>query len=205
MSLINDALKRAKESQKETPSSGSAGPFVPVEHGPRGGVNWTIFFIAVVLLAAAFLFIGMALAKHKAAPTVAIAVPTPVPQVVTVTQEVEKIVYKTASTVIPQPVSPATATTPVPVTAPPMMPTGPAVLDPAHEVSAPPPEPPPLPRLRVQAIFYDPQKPSAIINGRTVYLNTVMERENLRVKAILPSSVLVEQPDGTVKKLFLGE
>lgn len=64
MSLINDALKRAQESQKENPPSGVA-PLRPVEAGSRGGIGWVMPAAAILFLAAAGIFIAMALHKNK--------------------------------------------------------------------------------------------------------------------------------------------
>jgi len=71
MSLINDALKRAKESQRNDPPSG-ARPLPPVESAARGGTGWILAVAAVLFLAALGLFIGPALFRHKAS-TVATA------------------------------------------------------------------------------------------------------------------------------------
>ncbi len=71
MSLINDALKRAKESQRSHPPSG-ARPLPPVESTARGGTGWILAVAAVLFLAALGLFIGPTLFRHKAS-TVATA------------------------------------------------------------------------------------------------------------------------------------
>jgi hypothetical protein len=63
------------------------------------------------------------------------------------------------------------------------------------------PTPPPPPKL--QGIFYDPQNPTAIVNGKTAHLNDVLR--DFRVKAILPSSILIEYGDGSITRLNLGE
>jgi len=67
MSLINDALKRAKESQRDHPQSG-ARPLPPVESAARGGTGWILVASAILFLAATCLFIGPALFGHKAPP-----------------------------------------------------------------------------------------------------------------------------------------
>ena len=70
MSLINDALKRARESQRNNPPSG-APPLPPVESRARGGAGWILAAAAILFLAAAGLILGPALVGHKAPPTVA--------------------------------------------------------------------------------------------------------------------------------------
>ena len=68
MSLINDALKRARESQRQGPPPGVPA-LAPVVHSPRGGgAGWMLALAAVLFLAAACLFIGIAIFKRPAAP-----------------------------------------------------------------------------------------------------------------------------------------
>jgi hypothetical protein len=74
MSLINDALKRARETQQNNPPSG-APPLPPVESPARGGTGWMLAAAAILFLAAACLFIGPSLFGHKAAPVVAAKAP----------------------------------------------------------------------------------------------------------------------------------
>jgi hypothetical protein len=74
MSLINDALKRARESQRNNPPSG-APPLPPVESPARGGTGWMLVAAAILFLAAACLFIGSSLFGHKASPVAAAKAP----------------------------------------------------------------------------------------------------------------------------------
>jgi hypothetical protein len=66
MSLINDALKRAKESQPKNPPAG-APPLPPIQPPSRGGAHWILIVAAVLFLAAIYLCIG-AFAEFKATP-----------------------------------------------------------------------------------------------------------------------------------------
>jgi hypothetical protein len=68
MSLINDALKRARETQQNNPPSG-APPLPPVESPARGGTGWILGAAAILVLAAACLFLGPVLFGHKSTPT----------------------------------------------------------------------------------------------------------------------------------------
>ena len=74
MSLINDALKRARESQQKSPASG-APPLPPVESPARGGTGWILAAAAILFLAAACLFIGPVLFGHKVSPVAAAKTP----------------------------------------------------------------------------------------------------------------------------------
>ncbi len=74
MSLINDALKRARETQRNDPPSG-APPLPPVESRARGGAGWILVVAAILFLAAAGLILGPALFGHKAPQTVTAKTP----------------------------------------------------------------------------------------------------------------------------------
>ena len=65
MSLINDALKRARESQQNDPPRGAT-PLMPVEHKERG-FNWILPALVILLIIAACFFIGLSLAKRTVA------------------------------------------------------------------------------------------------------------------------------------------
>jgi hypothetical protein len=67
MSLINDALKRARDTQRNNPPAG-APPLPPVESPARGGTGWILAAAAILCLAAACLFIGQVLFGHKGPP-----------------------------------------------------------------------------------------------------------------------------------------
>lgn len=70
-------------------------------------------------------------------------------------------------------------------------------------VTAPAPRPMPLPPLKIQGITYYNAKWQAIINGKTVYVGNMVK--GFRVAAISRNSVLFIAPDGSQKKLALGE
>jgi hypothetical protein len=75
MSLINDALKRAKKSQQSDPPSG-APPLPPVEpEEPRNGSGWVFIVIVVVLVVAAGYFIGLAFTKRQPVPEITATTP----------------------------------------------------------------------------------------------------------------------------------
>jgi hypothetical protein len=161
MSLINDALKRAKQAQQKNPAPPRpASPLPPLYRPlqsapPRGGGAWFLPVVIVLLLAAGILCIGLALFKRPA----------------------EK------SSVLPPPTNTVetTASAPAPANAPPET-NAPAI---ANVVAASPLPPP----LKVQGIFFDPTRPWAIISGKTVYVGDYIRE--LRVFAILQNDVLL--------------
>ena len=89
MSLINDALKQAKQSQQPNPPSPPPS-LAPVESASQGGGSWLAPVMILLLLVAAGIFIGLSLFKHGSP-----AAGTP-PVAATVTQQV-----KTAMAILP--------------------------------------------------------------------------------------------------------
>ncbi|MCD6049277.1 MAG: hypothetical protein K0Q55_680 [Verrucomicrobia bacterium] len=113
MSLINDALKRANEAQKNRPVAGPLGAPLqpadaPMRRGNNSGTNWSpvlIPAIIVVLLALGFWFIRSGLQnKPSQQPVVAVTTPVPPPAVVA----------PSAPVPAPAPVAPKTPEKPVP-------------------------------------------------------------------------------------------
>ncbi len=167
MSLVNDALKRATEAHNRRAAAPVADlPLRPVEPAPpKAGTGLVLpaTFLTIILAA----LVSLLLSKHTDRnnhPT---------------TTTKSELLGITAAAKSPPPVAP-TSVAPlehVPVMAPP------AVVTPL--VSTPPPPAP----LRLQAIFYTPPQPSAIISGQTVRVgDTVRE---LQVVAIGSASALL--------------
>ncbi len=69
MSQINDALKRAKKSQKSRPPNlpPGAAPLPPVEPEPGGSMGWLMLIILLVAIGGVFIYLAMA--THKPAET----------------------------------------------------------------------------------------------------------------------------------------
>jgi len=173
MSLINDALKRAKQAQQQAQTPSPSLQFRPVEPGQKrkGGWDWVVPAIVAVIGIFALVFMWpknrdasngpletkartLAAAKEPSAAPVAVQAKRPEP--------------------VSQPSSP-----PEP---------GPSVVPAPSDTSTkpasppeplPPPQPPPL---RLQAIVFSPTRPSAIINNRTVFIGDRVG--DLRVTAI---------------------
>jgi hypothetical protein len=159
MSLINDALKRAREQQKNPPPG--VPPLRPFEPQKSGSApEWILPSMIIFIIVAAFFFIGFALARHHVTQI------EHAPEAVVVTQEVEAV--------------------PAPV-----------VREPTNAE----PEIPAAPVFKVQGIVYDPVRPWAIVNGKTVFVGDRLE--NFRVKAITKNSVTLQAADGSETKLGL--
>jgi hypothetical protein len=75
MSLINDALKRARQAPPQN-SQSSFPVLPPVAERPASAAMWLVPAIVIVLIAAALFFIGWAMA-HRSVETVVVAPATP--------------------------------------------------------------------------------------------------------------------------------
>jgi hypothetical protein len=139
MSLINDALKRARETQRNQPPPG-APPLQPVETAGRGGAGWMLVVAAILFVAAVGFILGPARFGHKTPASVA--------------------VKSTAIPVLPPAeAAPATGTTP---------PVANTKSPAAAQTNPPPVAAPAKPRLKVQGIIFNSVRPLAIVNGQTV-------------------------------------
>jgi len=88
MSQINDALKRAKQSQSPNPPGGIP-PLSPIEPAPAGRSRWIFICALLLFIAAVCFFAGPLACDHKASPPpatnapVAVTPPPPPPPPVT--------------------------------------------------------------------------------------------------------------------------
>jgi hypothetical protein len=217
MSLINDALRRARQTQQQSPPA-SRQPLVPVEPKPRG-ISRMLPLAVGVLFAAACFFFGLSLAR-RTPPPVAVAplpppkqsdkpVPAPAPvPVAPATKPASKprLSVTTANPVVVAPLPPETVASAAPTapaaTAAPAKVAAPAATPPAvpNPPVTPPPPPPPDPKL--QGIFFDPTRSWAIVSGKTVYAGDRVG--DLRVKEISKNTVTLEKADKTLKVLEMG-
>jgi hypothetical protein len=179
MSLINDALKRARESQRKNPPSGTP-PLRPIESPARGGSGWMLAVAAVLFLAAVCLFIGPAWFGHKAA----LAVTAKAPEI-----------SAPPPAVAPALMRPHVDAAPVP----------PAVTNAAPPPAANTNPPPAAVEqaLKIQGIIFSAAHPEAIVNGKAV--NVGDRVGDFQVKEILRDSVVFQRPDGSQKTLVIGE
>ncbi len=178
MSLINDALRRAKDAQQQTPLPAAPNnlPFRPVEpaqqHVRRGLGLLLPFALGVVALLVLLFAWTWTQARGVPTPTRVAARTTPAP-----------------------PASPRTAQ-PAPVQEQPSShslataaPSAPADIPQVQEnattnaTALTPPKPAPL---RLQAIVFNPKRPSAMINGKTLFVGDKVG--DMRVVAIAKDS-----------------
>jgi hypothetical protein len=193
MSLINDALKRAKESQRNDKPSGVS-PMRPVETNERErDFNFVLPIMISLLIALALILIGLTLAgrAHKIPAEKLVAAPVAIPK-----PEAAATVPLVTNAPAPAalPTNPPAVLTPVvaaAAAAPPVAATNSAVASPQ------PPKP-----LRLQGIAYDAAHPSAIIGGKAVYVGSLVD--GMRITAILPDSVTLAG-DGRTKTLVVGQ
>jgi cytoskeletal protein RodZ len=193
MSLINDALKQARQSQQPNQTDGQP-PLRPVAPAPRGAANWLLALVVIALVGAAAFFIWLALAGHKTPPAKAPEIPA-------------------AQTVVSQPAA-AQPVAAKPAVAPAVAPVPPAVVRDTNPpavvrvTNAPAVKktvaavPLSTADIKLQGIIYD-AKPWAIVNGKTVYVGDRVG--GFRVVEISPDSITLEGPDGSRQKLVLGE
>lgn len=187
MSLINDALKRARQHQKDSPAPGPA--LAPVREKPADP-QWRLMLglFIFLLVAAAGGVIFFALRSHPARATRQIPVPPVAPA----------MAMAAPAAMAPTPAPPPVAATSAPS----------AMVKPAPVPATPPPAAAvaALPRPagpRLQGIFYDAANSTAIISGKTVRVGNSVA--GYKVKAITPSTVVLLAPDQSETNLSLSE
>lgn len=188
MSLINDALKRAQEIQEATPPVlDTRTQYKPAEPQPSAdsGRAWLPPIAAILLLTAAVVG-GVNWLRSNPKPN------RETPALAERADEADEATLAVASTTVPDaavapPDEPAFKTEPVHDTAPAIplaQPTTtiaaapapipqPAAVEPPAAASAPPPAAPtpdPAASLKLQAIIAHPQRPSAIVNGKSLFV-----------------------------------
>lgn len=186
MSLINDALKRAKQNQSQTPPP--LPPLPPAERKSAGGTNWILLLLIVLLVVAASFFIGVAMSRHMIFKADFAHSPTEPPAVAPAMTPLPPPVVKPAANPIPEPVT-------VPVVVAPATP-APATNLALHVTNTPP-------ALKIQGLVYDLKKPWAIISGKTVFVGDRLN--GFQVKAISKNTVTLTDAGGLEKILTFGQ
>jgi hypothetical protein len=212
MSLINDALKRAKQVQMDAPESSSGPPLRPVEPATyvRHGVGIAVP-ISITLLALVGLLVLWQMYQRKekdqlsyssqtiTQPAVTSGEPTreaasqPAPTAAspgTRAPVVAATLATTADTKAPSAQAPITQTPPENNGAlAPAVAAAPQQADNTNILTAAQPVIPKPAPLRLQGIVYDLKRPSAVINGKTLFLRDRIGE--FRVAAIRQDSVTV--------------
>ena len=180
MSLINDALKRAKEAQQQAPPPPSTQmQFRPVEPAQRARHGLGLLVpaaLAVVALLALIFVWQWAQARTAAEPREARALPRPAPSLRTRSPAVAAPAAQPSPPAQPSPRPDAVTDVAnlLPVTSS-TTPASPPLAqeqesnDTNSAAIAPPPPPKPAP-LRLQAIVFNPKRPSVLINGKTLFI-----------------------------------
>lgn len=183
MSLINDALKRAHESQEK--SAGSPPPLTPIANQSSGGLGWVLPVAIVLFLVAGGLLVWVAV-THKSSTLAVPVVSHPAPVITAV---------ETAPS-SPPPQAPPSP--PAPAVAPPPNATAPTPVAQTNVLVGLLPE-----RLpKVQGIIFS-ATPIAIVNGKM--LNVGDRLGHYVVKQITRSVVIFQRDDGSVKQLGVGQ
>jgi len=209
MSLINDALKRAKQAQKQDPPPAVPGaPLRPAEiaarRAPTVGILWLLLGALLLGVTAAVLFFLVLRGGKTGAPTIAqrntppaTATPVkPAPPAEPIKSPAVTAAPKPAP--ISPPAEPPVVTTPAPP-APTTAPVTPAETTPLTNAPAPVVvAAPALPKL--QGILYRSDRPSALLNGKTVFVGS--RSGEFQVVAITQESVTVVRA-GTTNVLSL--
>jgi len=159
MSLINDALKRAKQTQQENPPPTPPLQFRPVEPTQEGHPRSPLIIVGAVL--------GLTLAVALGGSLIWV-----------VAQQ-----RSTSLQVEARPITEAAPADPPPA---------PLLEEPAAAPAITPAEAitnalPAVAELKLQGIFFNPRRPSAVVNGKTVYVGDRVS--GFHVFAITPATV----------------
>ncbi len=180
MSLVNDALKRASEAHsRRAPTPVADLPLRPVEPGTKPGIGLVLPATLLTIILAAL--ISLVLARRSGGNT-----PNPPPVK-------SGLLGITVAAKSPPPLHLAPAA-PVPVIAVESAPVPVMPIALAQPNSSPAPTAVVAP-LRLQAVFYTPPRPSAIISGKTVQVGDSLR--GLQVVAIGSSSALLQGANQT--------
>jgi len=189
MSLINDALKQAKQAQQEAAPPPAPNlqlrPIEPAQYTrPAGGGMWAAALVVIALLLLVIVW-QQAHRPGSAQPTevqARAALPaTPAPA-----QPPAPFAAAPAASPAPSPAPAAAPTNVAEVAAVPLPADPPRAINPDDGIPNPPAvteAPPPKPAVpKLQAIIFSPSRPSVMISGKTLFVGDKLE--DLRVAAI---------------------
>lgn len=193
MSLVNEALKRAKAAQKSAEPPSVTGPALrPADPHPGTRLGIGIMVPAIfALLALIGLFwiwrnaqtaIPTAASARTPEPTSALAPTHPVAD--PSSDKIARASVKSDTATVPGGAEVLSGTT---LKEPASGGIGSQAETSSANVATVPPARPTPPPLKLQAIFYEPSQPSAMIRGKTVMVGDTVEK--MRVAAITDTSV----------------
>lgn len=209
MSLINDALKRAKAAQQQCPPGGPSGPPLrPVEPRPARNHSFWLLLLFAIVVAGASILLWQWFQQGRPAPVASGLTPastqTP-PSPTAPPRPASPSSPESATAAVPSSTTSGATATPAPtesklVTAPSStvasaLPASESVLPATNgqavtsvATSAPPPETAPKATpLELQGILHHPTRPSAVINGKLLFVGERVAE--WRVLAIEPETV----------------
>jgi cytoskeletal protein RodZ len=172
MSLINDALKRAKAAQQPSLPAPKL-EFRPVSDSvPAGNSASRALLVGMLGL---FLVVGLLvfrLASHTSVRSITANASSPAPVAAGVQPPTPAPLSTVQVTETPTLTTPSSPASPAPVRAAPLIAAAvTSAADQATNTAAAPEAASPKPAApKIQAIVFDPTRPSAIINGRTVFV-----------------------------------
>ena len=189
MSLVNDALKKARHlaPPNRSPARPNMRP-VDTRVGSSGSAGFWLLILLIAVVTASGSFLWQWIRVGDATTVRARALPSPpvVPSVPVVAQPT-----------VPVPIAPAvpaqvTDSQTNLVSAPVVEVTNAPVVEPAKPVA---------PAYKLQSVFYRPDRPEAVINGKTVGVGSMLG--DAKVLSITQESVSLLTADGKINLLVL--
>jgi len=194
MSLINDALRRAKQAQQDAPPPPPGTQFRPVDpktQSARHGVGLLLpALLAATGLLALLLFWELSRSNPPLVARTPLVVSARTPPSVPVSDAVLEPAPVAEVSAQKSPIGSGTQSVTVALGSANTNLVS-AVSDPAdtNRTTAPEPAAPALPALKLQGIVYNPRRPSALINGRVTFLGDRVRE--YRVLAIRRDEVML--------------
>jgi len=179
MSMLNDALKQAKQTQQENPPPTPPLQFRPVEPGQPNHSRTPLLFVGLALALILVVALGgmfVWLVSQKAASELRVAARSADEPATAVTADSKPVIAAPLPLALPPatiPAEPGTNTLPVTATA----------------------ETPQLLATKLQGISFHPTRPLAVVNGKTVVIGDCVG--GFRVLAIARSSVTLGSATAT--------
>jgi hypothetical protein len=196
MSLINDALKRARQTQQQNPFGGQPTvPLQPVDYaaGPNRWFRMIVVLLVLVSLALSVCFFWKWWqARDESAHVNEAANASPVQSKTIAKPASHKAVIQVSTNIVVRTnlVAPPKAEEPVPLTPTNVLAAAPSTNTTTLPTETPAP-PSPFADLKLQSIIYREDKPAAVINGEMVFVGD--EIKKARVLKIDRQAVMVER------------